>query len=171
MPAVAARAPGKPASPPPPPVAPAEAGAVATRMVDLAKSALLKGDAAAVDRWTEGLRAAGDHDRVAERIGAIARLSRGEVGEAIRSLRTLREVASEQPPSSRAQASLALGLALAAANRPDEALLVGLEALARARESADARATKACLAFLAKLYGREERAEVESLRAAAAATA
>ena len=51
---------------------------------------------------------------------------------------------------------LALGLALAAANRPDEALLEGLDALARAREGGDVRAIAACLAFLAKLYGRVE---------------
>jgi hypothetical protein len=79
------------------------------------------------------------------------------VGEALRSLRILRAGTDGGPPSSRAQASLALGVALAAADRADEALLAGLEALARAREGDDARATGACLAFLSKLYGRVER--------------
>jgi hypothetical protein len=139
-------------------------------MIDLAKSALVEGDTAGVDRWTEGLRAAGDHDRLAERIEAIARLSRGQVGEALRSLRALREGVASGSRTTRAQSSLALGLALAAANRPDEALLEGLDALARAREGGDARAAGACLAFLAKLYGRAKRAEdARALSAAAKA--
>jgi hypothetical protein len=128
-------------------------------MVDLARQALLAGDTEGLERWTEGLRAAGEHDRLAERIGAIARLTRGQVGEALRSLRTLRDGVGSSSPHARAQACLALGFGLAAANRDDEALLAGLEALARARESSDARATGACLTFLAKLYGRASRKE------------
>ena len=144
------------------------ARAVATRVIDLAKSALLEGDTEALDRWTEALRAAGDHDRVAERIEAVGRLSRGQVGEALRSLRLLRAQTEGGPPSSRAQASLALGVALATADRADEALLAGLEALARAREGGDARATSACLAFLAKLYGRVDRTHEAAMLEAAA---
>jgi hypothetical protein len=132
---------------------------VAARMIDLVKSALLEGDTAGVDRWTEGLRAAGDHDRLAERIEAIGRLTRGQIGEALRSLRELRDGGDAGSASSRAQTSLALGLGLAAANRPDEALLEALDALARAREARDSRATGACLTFLAKLYGRTARSE------------
>lgn len=146
------------------------ANAVATRMIDLAKAALLQGDAAAIDRWTEGLRAAGEHDRLAERIEAIARLSRGQVGEALRSLRLLRAAVNTGSPSSKAQASLALGVGLAAADRADDALLAGLEALARAREGGDARATAACLAFLAKLYAQAQRShEATVLQTAAGA--
>ena len=137
-------------------------------MIDLARSALVEGDAAAVDRWTEGLRAAGEHDRLAERIEALARVSRGQVGEALRSLRALRDDAKGGPRATRAQATLALGLALAAANRPDDALLEGLDALARAREGGDARAAGACLAFLARLYGRAQRREDSGALAAAA---
>jgi hypothetical protein len=150
----------------PPPAAPEDP--VATRMIDLAKAALLKGDGPALDRWTEGLRAAGEHDRLAARIEAIARLTRGQVGEALRALRAAWEAESEtSPPALRAQASLAFGLALAAANRADEALLAGLDALARAREGRDPRATSACLAFLAKLFARAERGdEAAALRAA-----
>jgi hypothetical protein len=55
------------------------------------------------------------------------------------------------PASARCHASLALGVALALAGRPDEALLEGMDALARAREAASARAETACLAFLRKL--------------------
>jgi hypothetical protein len=142
---------------------------VATRMIDLATSALLEGDVEGIERFTEGLRAAGEHDRYANRMEAIGHLARGQVGEALRSLRALRE-APEEPASmrARAQSALALGVGLAAANRPDEALLEALDALARAREGRDARAAGACLAFLAKLYGRVERAgDAEALTAAA----
>lgn len=52
------------------------------------------------------------------------------------------------------QAALALALAQQTAGRPDEALLEGLDALARAREARDSRAQAACLAFLAKLFAR-----------------
>ena len=44
--------------------------------------------------------------------------------------------------------------ALSNSGRPDEALLEGLDALARAREAGDRRAQAACLAFLAKLFTR-----------------
>ena len=81
------------------------------------------------------------------------------MGEALRSLRALREGAGGASPAARVQTSLALGLGLAAANRADEALLEGLDALARAREGGDERAAGACLAFLAKLFGRVERGE------------
>ncbi len=128
-------------------------------MVGLAKAALLARGCGGIDRWTEGLRAAGDHDGLAERIEAVARLGRGQVGEALRSLRGLRERSGASPLAARAQASLALGVGLAAANRPEEALLEALDALARAREGGDARAGAACLAFLSKLYARLGRAE------------
>ncbi len=165
--------PSVPIAPVPAPPALAQgdsANAVATRVIDLAKAALLQGDAAAIDRWTEALRAAGGHDRVAERIEAIARLSRGQVGEALRSLRLLCAKADGGPPAVRAQASLALGIALASADRPEEALLTGLDALARAREGNDPRASSACLAFLAKLYGRAARAKQAATFEAAAKT-
>jgi hypothetical protein len=141
---------------------------VATRMVELAKAALVEGDAEGIERWTEGLRAAGEHDRLADRIEAIGRLGRGQVGEALRSLRARRDEMALAPPSSRAQGSLALGLGLASANRPDEALVAGLDALARAREGGDRRAVGACLAFLAKLYGRAQRMDDAATLSAAA---
>jgi hypothetical protein len=46
---------------------------------------------------------------------------------------------------------LALGVALAAANRKEEALLEALDALARAREAKDERGERACLMFLSQL--------------------
>ncbi len=161
--------------PPPSPSSPPEAAAshgddprqIARRMVDLARAALLGGDADGIDRWTEGLRAAGGHDRLADRLEAVARLTRGQVDEALRALRGLETGTAASSPANRAQVSLALGLALAAANRPDEALLAGLEALARAREAGGALAIAACLAFLARLYDQTERAdEATALRGA-----
>jgi hypothetical protein len=147
----------------------ASADGVASKMVELAKSALLERDSEGLERWTEGLRAAGEHDRLAERIEALGRVTRGQhVGEALRALRALRDDVDRAPSSARAQASLALALALAAADRPQEALLEGLDGLARAREGADARAAGACLAFLARLYERLARTEdASALRTAA----
>jgi hypothetical protein len=118
----------------------------------------------------EGRLLVTEHERAAERIEAMALLSRGQVGEALRSLRALREGDEVPLPSARnrAQTSLALGVGLAAANRPDEALLEALDALARAREGGDTRAEGACLAFLAKLFGRVERGEDAAALSAAA---
>ena len=63
-------------------------------------------------------------------------------------------LSESEPPVVRCQASLALAFALSNSGRPDEALLEGLDALARAREAGDRRAQAACLAFLAKLFAR-----------------
>jgi hypothetical protein len=90
---------------------------------------------------------------------AMARLSRGQVGDALRVLRKARDDADPSNASARTQASLALGVALAAAGRPEEALLEGMEALGRARARADERAAHACLAFLAKLFLQQDKAE------------
>ncbi len=152
-------------APPSEPATPPGEDAVAGRLTELARLALVGGDAGALERWSEGLRATGEHDRFAERMEAMARLSRGQVGDALRVLRKAREQAEE---GTRAQASLALGVALTAAGRAEEALLEGLDALARAREKHDGKGASACLAFLAKLFHTQQRdAESELLRAAA----
>jgi hypothetical protein len=67
-------------------------------------------------------------------------------------LKKARARAEDASPRARCHASLALGVALAMAGRCDEALLEGMDALARAREGNDMKGTQACLAFLAKLY-------------------
>ena len=143
----------------------ADEEAVAGRLADLARAALLGGDAGALERWSEGLKATGEHERFAERMEGMAHLSRGQIGDALRVLKKAREAADE---GTRAQASLALGVALAAAGRPEEALLEGLDALARAREKLDDKGAGACLAFLAKLFQTQQRtADSELLRSAA----
>ncbi len=126
----------------------------ADRMVDLTRQALLAGNAKNLQQLSDGLRATGEHEALADRMRAMARLSRGQFGEALRSLRQTRMLADAEPPTVRCQASLALAFALSLAGRPDDALLEGLDALARAREGADRKAQGACLAFLAKLFAR-----------------
>ncbi len=126
----------------------------ADRMVEMTRQALIAGNAKNLQQLSEGLRATGEHDALADRMRAMARLSRGQIGDALRSLRQTRMLAAAEPPTVRCQASLALAFALALAGRPDDALLEGLDALARAREGGDRKAQGACLAFLAKLFAR-----------------
>jgi len=126
----------------------------ADRMVEMTRQALIAGNAKNLQQLSGGLRATGEHDALADRMRAMARLSRGQIGEALRSLRQTRMLVDAEPPTVRCQASLALAFALALAGRPDDALLEGLDALARAREGGDRKAQGACLAFLAKLFAR-----------------
>jgi hypothetical protein len=126
----------------------------AARMVDLTREALVAGNAKNLQRLSEGLRATGEHEVLADRMRAMARLSRGQVGEALRALRQTRMLSEAEPASVRCQAALALAFALSLSGRPDDALLEGLDALARAREGEDRKAQGACLAFLAKLFTR-----------------
>jgi len=124
--------------------------ALAARLMQLTKDALQGSDADTMERWSDGLRQPGEKDSFAERMRAVARMSRGRVGDA---LRRLRESRTEDASSAvRCQESLALAVGLAFAGRPDEALLEGLDALARARDSVDDKAIAACMAFLAKLF-------------------
>jgi hypothetical protein len=126
--------------------------ALAARLMQLSKDALIGGDANSLEKWSEGLMATGEKDNFAERMRAMARLSSGRVGDALRALGTARKNADATTPTKRCQAALALAVGFAFAGRTDEALLEGLDALARAREGKDDRAARACLAFLAKLY-------------------
>ena len=133
---------------------------VGERLTELAKEALMGADNQSLEQWAEGLLATGEHGRFAERMQAIVRLARGDVGDALRALRSARaELDANAPPMERCQASLALGVALAVAGRPDEALLEALDALARAREQGDDKGGSACLAFLSKLFATVDRPE------------
>lgn len=127
-------------------------GQVAARLADLARDALLSEDNAALEQWVDGLRASGESPAFTERLGAMARLGRGDIGDALRVLRRTRQELDPQDHRRRCQTSLALGVALSVAGRPDEALLESLDALARARQIKDDRGAKACMMFLAKLY-------------------
>jgi ATP/maltotriose-dependent transcriptional regulator MalT len=99
-----------------------------------------------------------------ERLGALSRLGRGDIGDALRVLRRTRSALDPKDHKQRCQTSLALGVALSVAGRPQEALLEGMDALARARRGEDAHGAAACLAFLAKLYASVGRAEATELR-------
>jgi hypothetical protein len=113
----------------------------------------------------DGLRAAGENPAFTERMRALARLGRGDIGDALRVLRRTRAQLDPSDQRRRCQTSLALGVALSVAGRPEDALLEGLDALARARQTQDHRGTQACLAFLTKLYASVSRKdEAERLR-------
>jgi hypothetical protein len=147
-----------------PPVASSGAN-IAVRLGELAKEALLSADNAALERWVDGLTAAGESPMFTERLRALSRLGRGDIGDALRVLRRTRSALDPSDHNQRCQTSLALGVALSVAGRPQEALLEGMDALARARHAGDERGALACLAFLAKLYTSQGREEVEVLRA------
>ena len=147
-----------------PPVASSGAN-IAVRLGELAKEALLSADNAALERWVDGLTAAGESPMFTERLRALSRLGRGDIGDALRVLRHTRSSLDPTDHKQRCQTSLALGVALSVAGRPQEALLEGMDALARARHAEDEHGAIACLAFLAKLYTAQGREEVELLRA------
>ena len=142
--------------------------ALAARLAQLTREALIVGDAHALERWADGLKATGEKDGFAERMRAMARLSKGRVGDALARLQRVRREAETGAPAQRCQAALALAVGYAFAGRSDEALLEALDALARAREGNDQAATRACMALLAKLFARQGRgAEAASLLAGA----
>lgn len=150
----------------PPPPSEAPGSKIAVRLGELAKDALLSADNAALERWVDGLRAAGESPIFTERMRAMARLGRGDIGDALRVLRRTRSQLDPQDHRLRCQTSLALGVALSVAGRPQEALLEAMDALARARQINDERGAKACLAFLAKLYTSVDKpVDAEKLRA------
>lgn len=132
---------------------------IATRLGELAKEALIAGDNVSLERWVDGLRAAGESPIFTERMRAMARIVRGDIGDALRVLRRTRSQLAPKDHALRCQTSLAMGIALSVAGRPQEALLEGMDALARARQTGDQRAVNACVAFLAKLFSSVGRLE------------
>lgn len=89
-------------------------------------------------------------------VDRVRKLARGEGGpeafEVLADMRRARAAADGASPLVRCQTSLALGLTLSIAGRPEEALLETIDALGRAREQDHAKAVGACLALLSKLY-------------------
>jgi hypothetical protein len=98
---------------------------------------------------------AGAH-HASELVERVRRLALGardqDAAEALAELRRARARVEGASATAKCQASLALAMTLSIAGRAEEALLEALDALARARESDDTRATGACMALLAKLY-------------------
>jgi hypothetical protein len=106
---------------------------------------------------------AGGSAALEERIRKMTHVRRAP--DALRALRRTR--ADAEGADAQCHASLALAVALGLAGRAEEALLEGMDALARARESGDEKATKACLALLSKLYlGAGRASDAEALRGA-----
>lgn len=140
---------------------------VALTLADKVKAAIMGSDHEELERLLAvGHEATGDV--FAERVRALSRLKRGEIGDALRVLRRVRH-APDASPSARCQTALSLGIAYAASSRFEESLLEGLTALARAREGGDPRGIHASLAFLARLYqGMARPEEASQLREAAA---
>jgi hypothetical protein len=104
-----------------------------------------------LESWIEALRASGEHDGAASRLQAIALLAKGETGAALAALRDGIALAAKSTAAAKSRASLAYGIGLAVAGQSSEALFVALEALARARESGEARGERACARFLTRL--------------------
>lgn len=113
-------------------------------------SALRRRDADSLQALARAAREQ-DANQAADRLEAIAELAEGKSGEALRKLRRAKDKAQSEDPSARCRAALALGLALAAAGRPYEAALEGIEAVARAREGSDERGERACARFLSQV--------------------
>jgi len=123
-----------------------EAGATGQVM-----TALRDGDFEAVQELTTKLRASSQYELLADRLDAMAALTRGEAGDALRLLRQSKGRSRELSAAHRCRAALALGVGLAAAGRTTEALLEALEGLGCAREANDVRGEEACARFLAQL--------------------
>ncbi|MEO8797114.1 MAG: hypothetical protein ABI551_04450, partial [Polyangiaceae bacterium] len=64
--------------------------ALALRLAQLSRDALLGGDAQSLEKWSDGLKATGEKDALAERMRAMARLAKGRVGDALKALRAAR---------------------------------------------------------------------------------
>ena len=94
-----------------------------------------------------------------DRIRAIAHVDKAPGSDALMALRRARAEAEKGSVDVRCQAALALAVGLALAGRAEEALLEGLDALARAREVEDVKAMQACVALLSKLYAGAGRTE------------
>jgi hypothetical protein len=122
-------------------------------MPERAGEALRRGDPVTLDELAKQLRSEA-HTVLADRLDAMASLVRGDVGEALRRLRVAKQQVAPTSASERCRASLALSLAIAAAGRPNDALLEVLEGLAQARRGGDARGQRACAKFLAQLAQR-----------------
>lgn len=145
---------------------PSGGNTLAHRLAELARDALHAADNAALERWADGLEMTSESVAFTERMRAMEQLGRGDIGDALRALRKTLSQLDPNDHRRRCQTALALGVALSVAGRPQEALLEGLDALARARQVDDERGAKACLAFLAKLYSSVSRDEdADRLRA------
>jgi hypothetical protein len=125
-------------------------GELAGHLAEEARRALVRRDVGALEQLITRMRATGENDELVERMAAMVALGRGAKAEALSRLRQAAD-ADELQPAHRPRARLAYGVGLAAAGRPEAALLEALTALARARELGDRHGEHACARFLARL--------------------
>jgi hypothetical protein len=104
-----------------------------------------------IDSWLDALRSSSQGGAATKRVEAIAALARGDLRNALVTLRQAVRDEQQSPPPARSRSWLALAVGLGVAGRPSEALFAALEALARARESGETAGEEACVRFLAKL--------------------
>jgi len=101
-----------------------------------------------------------------DRVRALARIKKGDLHEAVRLLRAARANIPAEDLGDRCRTSLALGFALLASARPEEALLEACDALARAREKIDMRAENAAIGLITKIFdGSGRYADVRAIKA------
>lgn len=148
------------AAPPAPEQAPEESGPVVgvqfesepvTGAPAWAADALRRGDLAALDALVSEMRDQHPGSLIADRIGALTELRRGNAVGALRILRGARERAESLDARERGRVALALAIALSARGHALDALLEALEALACAREAQDVSGARACARFIAAL--------------------
>ncbi len=119
----------------------------ATRFVQ----ALRDGDHTAALELASELAAGGVEPHIALRLEGMASLARDDVPRALSCLRQAKALAADLPPLDRSRAALALAVGLARGGRSREALLEGLNGLARAREAGDVHGQHVTARFLAQL--------------------
>ncbi len=119
----------------------------ATRFVQ----ALRDGDHTAALELASELQAGGVEPHIALRLEGMACLARDDVAKALSCLRQAKDLAEELSAVDRSRASLALAVGLARGGRFREALLEGLNGLARAREAEDRQGQHVTARFLAQL--------------------
>ncbi len=118
-------------------------------IIELAREALRRGDANSLDAALKHLRVTGEHPEVVERLAGVLAMTRGAKEEGLRVLRRAAE--SEPREDRRARGVLAYAVGLAAAGRPEDALLEALSALSMTRQHSDHSGEVACSTFLSQL--------------------
>jgi hypothetical protein len=141
------------------PAAPEPTRVEPTPMPLPAQAAQEPADRAGLVAWRGPSPAGAASEPMVASVRRIAQLEEGaDPTEALSALRRARAAAEAGPPAARCRAALALAVALAVAQRPEDALIEALDALARARDTGDAKALAACRALLARLYAAVGRA-------------
>lgn len=125
---------------------------LAARLPLVAREALSAKDMRPLEQLAELEPMTGERQRVIDRVRAMVALNKGDRSEALRVLQEACLQADQCGLIEQSRSHLALALGLAQTGRALEALVEGIEALARARQASDATAETACLHFIHKVY-------------------